>query len=79
MLTQRFHGLFKDLVGSFKVYKDATRDPARILELTSARADLDDARVEIFEESRGVIRELRTLRLNDPQAYAEAMRGRSTV
>ncbi len=79
MLTQRFHSLFENLVGTFRVYQDAPRDPNRILDLTSARADLDDARVEIFEESKDVIRELRTLRINDPQAYAQAMRSRSTV
>ena len=70
MLTQRFYGLFRNLVGTFKAYQDTPRDPAPILDLTSARSDLDDARVEIFEESKGVIRELRTLRINDPQAYA---------
>ncbi len=79
MLTKRFHGLFEDLVGTFKVYRDTRRDPAHILELTSARADLEDARLEIFEESKSVIRELRMMRINDPQAYAEAMRGKSTV
>jgi len=79
MLTRRFHRLFKNLVGTFRVYQESPRDPTKILELTSARADLDDARLEIFEESKDVIRELRTLRINDPQAYAQAMRGRSTV
>ena len=79
MLTQRFHGLFSNLVGVFKDYQNAPRDPAHILDLTTARAELDDARVEIFEESKDVIRELRRLRIEDPQAYLEAMRGKSTL
>lgn len=50
MLTQRLPCLFRELVGTFKAYQDARRDPDYVLELTAARADLGDIRVEIFED-----------------------------
>ncbi len=50
MLTQTFHRLFQTLVGRWKAYDDAPRDPARVVELATARAALDDARSAIAAE-----------------------------
>jgi len=41
-----FDKLFGNLVSRWKRYDDAPRTPDRVIELASARADLDDARAQ---------------------------------
>jgi hypothetical protein len=77
MLSSKFHQLFPQLVGRFKVYQDAPRDIEGLRELADARANLEDVRLEVFEEAKGELRELRALRVRDPQAYAASMRDQS--
>lgn len=54
MLTRRFQRLYDRLVGRWRVYHDAPRDPERVTELAQARADLDDTRIEIAEERASI-------------------------
>ena len=74
MLSPKFQNLFPTLVSRFKVYQDAPRDLVGFRELADARADLEDVRLEVFEEAKSTLRELRALRVSNPQAYAAAMR-----
>ena len=50
MLTDRFIRLFDRLVARWTHYQDAPRDPARVVELATARGELDDVRNEIALE-----------------------------
>ncbi len=50
MLTETFNRLFHVLVSRWMAYQDAPREPARVVELATARAALDDARSEIAAE-----------------------------
>ena len=50
MLTDRFVRLFDRLVARWHRYQDAPRDPERVVELATARAQLDDVRNKIALE-----------------------------
>lgn len=50
MLTDRFTRLFDRLMGRWIRYQDAPRDPARIVELATARSELDAVRNEMALE-----------------------------
>lgn len=50
MITDRFSRLFDRLLTRWAAYQDAPRDPARVTELASARARLDDVRRDISTE-----------------------------
>ncbi len=46
MVHSVFDKVFANLLARWHRYQDAPRDPARVIELAAARADLDDSRRE---------------------------------
>ena len=57
LLTDRFIRLFDRLVTRWTRYQDAPREPARVVELAAARAELDDVRNQIAQERTVISRE----------------------
>ncbi len=51
-LSDRFHNGYDRLVGAFTRHRAAPREPERVVELASARADLEDSRSEMAELRR---------------------------
>ncbi len=49
MVHTVFDRLFGKLLGRWHRYQDAPREPERVTDLASARAELDDTRAEIAE------------------------------
>ena len=52
MLHPRFGKVFSKLLGVWRVYQEAPREPERVTELAQARANLDDARAETTKTRR---------------------------
>lgn len=50
VLTARFETLWDELVRRFVRYHEMDRDPATVVELATARAELDDIRAEMARE-----------------------------
>ena len=73
-----FEHLFRRLVGRWKKYQDAPRDPHLVTELAAARADLDDTRLEIAKVRKRLYSGERSTKPSrpgvavDPAAYQRA-------
>ena len=50
MLSERFEQLLRGLIGAFIQYDDTPRNADTVIDLASARADLEDRRREIAHE-----------------------------
>ncbi len=78
MLSQRFEQLFRRLLGAFLRYDDVARDAHHVVDLASARTDLDELRAAIALE-RDVVMGLGRSHVRDQAWRDQAAAARSEL